>query len=234
MGAPRHQPEHQEEHHGRGDDAEEDVVRRVEQGRPDEVCGGAGLRVAAEERGCSASAVSGRLRRPRPAGRRSGRSGWRSAIAPKTATPTALPRLRQNRLVAVTTPRRCQSDHRLHGDDASAPSTDRGRRRPRSTPQRPQAPGTTARAARRAPCRGRRSTAPDQGGVAEADPQVDPAGQRRRDRPADGHRREGEPGHQGAGAEHPLDVRRHVGVRPMSDDADGHARRGCRRPGPGG
>ena len=66
--------------------------------------------------------------------------------------------------------------------------------------------------------------AADQRRVPEADPQVEPAGQRRGDRPADRHRGQREAGHQRPGAQHALDVRRHVGRQADQRHADGDGR----------
>ena len=133
------------------------------------------------------------------------------AIAPNTATPTALPRERQNMLVPVTTPRRCQPT-----TDCTATMVGPRRDRARA-PTTKHGPGHREhRGARRQQRDEHRADdhdhAADQGGVAEPDPQVDPAGERRRDRPADGQRGQREAGHQRPGAEHALDVRRHVGA----------------------
>ena len=113
-------------------------------------------RVAAEHELLGAGGAPAAVR-PTSAGGSAKR--WASvalAIAPKTATPTALPRLRQNRLVAGDHPAALPVDHRLHGDDGRRRARGRGRRRSRSTRRRPQAPSEVAEQRAPAPRRGRR------------------------------------------------------------------------------
>lgn len=131
------------------------------------------------------------------------------ATAPKTAMPTALPIDRANMTVPGHDPAGRPVHRRLGGHegragdhahaqpDHEAGDGDLGHRALAGQGQQQSGPG-------------QQQDHPQQGGGAEPDPQVDLAGQRGGQRPAESEGGQGEAGHQGPGAEHVLHEQRHV------------------------
>ena len=142
------------------------------------------------------------------------------AIAPKAATPTALPDRagEQGRTgrdaAAVPADGRLGGDDRRAGDVPEAEAHDEVRRR--EVQHRARSASTVSSSA--APARA--MTEPSSIVDAEPEPQVEPPRRRRRDRPPDGHRREGEAGDDRPGAEHALGEQRHVRREPEQQHAD--------------